>query len=420
MWTCPQRPSPSVHSRRRSNRPSSAERVSTCGCCGRPSAVKTNGTTRKTRLHRFGTHGGHARLSRFGQKHRHIDFSAYRFGDGLQRGRLFRPLPEVFRFRRPADYRKGKGDTVVLIDGIEEKVEILEDPRTARKMHTPCPMRSPITLQRKEKSQYPWFPPDRVRPTPSSAASIFPGTTTPANGCATNRPAAGAWDRVCRQGHQGRGGPLGTGVPKIQQSGRPGGPENRGQCHSKEIVALDPKQNEMARIGTTHLVPIMNDFDLLPTNNFQYGPTRHASLIGKDAYWKLFDPGFDGCWMGCTVACAHGVKDFVPLTGPYKGRRCSWTGPSMKPLPAAAPTWDFRPLHHSGDQLLLRCLRPGYHQRGHRPSPLSWSASSGVDQPGHTGGMDLSFGNRLNALELVHQMAGGRASAPSSGRASAA
>ena len=84
------------------------------------------------------------------------------------------------------------------------------------------------------------------------------------------------------------------------------------KCHAKEIVALDPKQNEMARIGTTHLVPIMNDHDLLPVNNFSTVRTLRQRSIGRDAFEKLFDPGFDGCWKGCTVACAHVVKDFVP------------------------------------------------------------------------------------------------------------
>lgn len=93
------------------------------------------------------------------------------------------------------------------------------------------------------------------------------------------------------------------------------------KLHSKEIFALDSKQNEMARIGTTHLVPIMNDFDLLPTHNFKFGQDKGANLIGREAYQHLFDPGFDGCWMGCTVACAHGVRDFVPFTGTYKGKK---------------------------------------------------------------------------------------------------
>ena len=114
------------------------------------------------------------------------------------------------------------------------------------------------------------------------------------------------------------------------------------RCHAQEIVALDPKQNEMARIGTTHLVPIMNDFDLLPTHNFQYGSHPASTLIGRDAFEKLFDPGFDGCWKGCTVACAHGARDFVPFTGAYRGDRCSWTARSTRPSPVAGRTWHFR------------------------------------------------------------------------------
>ena len=82
---------------------------------------------------------------------------------------------------------------------------------------------------------------------------------------------------------------------------------NVSKQYSKEIVTLDPKQNQMAKIGTTHIVPIMNDFDLLPTHNFQFGRHKGASLIGKDAFEDIFDPGFDGCWMGCTVACSNGV-----------------------------------------------------------------------------------------------------------------
>ncbi|GAH56481.1 unnamed protein product, partial [marine sediment metagenome] len=31
-----------------------------------------------------------------------------------------------------------------------------------------------------------------------------------------------------------------------------------GRTYTKEIRVLDPKQNEMARVGTTHLVDIMN------------------------------------------------------------------------------------------------------------------------------------------------------------------
>ena len=80
------------------------------------------------------------------------------------------------------------------------------------------------------------------------------------------------------------------------------------RLHAKEIVELDPKQNEMAKIGTTHIVTIMNDHDLLPTHNFRFGQHREAANLGQAVYRRMFDPGYDGCWMGCTVACSHGVQ----------------------------------------------------------------------------------------------------------------
>ena len=106
------------------------------------------------------------------------------------------------------------------------------------------------------------------------------------------------------------------------------------KLHAKEIVELDPKQNEMAVIGTTHLVTIMNDHDLLPTHNFRFGQHREAPNLGQSVFRRLFDPGYDGCWMGCTVACSHGVRDFTPLSGPYRGRKVFVDGPEYEALGA--------------------------------------------------------------------------------------
>ena len=102
--------------------------------------------------------------------------------------------------------------------------------------------------------------------------------------------------------------------------------------HAREIVALDPKQNEMATIGTTHIVTIMDDHDLLPTHNFRFGQHREAPNLGQAVFRRLFDPGYDGCWMGCTVACSHGVRDFVPLSGPYAGRKVFVDGPEYETI----------------------------------------------------------------------------------------
>ena len=181
-----------------------------------------------------------------------------------------------------------------------------------------------------------------------------------------------------------------------------------GRLHSKNISELDPKQNEMAKIGTTHLVPIMNDFDLLPTHNFKFGQHANADLIGSVVYRNLFDPGFDGCWKGCTVACAHGVRDFVPLTGPYRGKPVFVDGPEYETIAGCGSNLGiFDP---------FTILEMNFYCDAYGLDTISVGTSiafvmecfeMGLINSHHTDGLDLSFGNRLSALELVHQMANG-------------
>ena len=181
------------------------------------------------------------------------------------------------------------------------------------------------------------------------------------------------------------------------------------KLHAKEIVALDPKQNEMARIGTTHLVSIMNDFDLLPTNNFRYGQDPRAALIDRGAYEKLFDPGYDGCWMGCTVACAHGVRNFVPLTGPYKGKKVFVDGPEYETIAGCGSNLGiFDP--YTILEMNFYCDTYGLDtiSVGTGMAFIMECYELGLINDGHTGGLQLNFGNRLAALELLHQMAGGQ------------
>ncbi|MDH3567806.1 MAG: aldehyde ferredoxin oxidoreductase C-terminal domain-containing protein, partial [Desulfobacteraceae bacterium] len=181
-----------------------------------------------------------------------------------------------------------------------------------------------------------------------------------------------------------------------------------GRKHSRGIVELDPKQNEMSKIGTTHLVTIMNDFDLLPTHNFQYGQHAEAENIGQEVYRRVFDKGFDGCWMGCTVACSHGVKDFVPLTGAYKGKKVFVDGPEYETIAGCGSNigifdpYTIIEMNFYCDTYGLDTISVG--------TSLAFAMECfemGLIHNGHTGGMDLSFGNRLTALEILHQMAGG-------------
>jgi len=180
------------------------------------------------------------------------------------------------------------------------------------------------------------------------------------------------------------------------------------KLHSREIVELDPKQNEMARIGTTHLVTIMNDHDCLPTHNFRYGSHSEAPNLGQEVYRRLFDPGFDGCWMGCTVACSHGVKDFIPLTGPFKGQKVFVDGPEYETVAGCGSNLGiFDP--NTVIELNFYCDAYGLDtiSVGTSMAFAMECYEMGLINETHTGGMDLSFGNRASALELVHQMAAG-------------
>ena len=181
------------------------------------------------------------------------------------------------------------------------------------------------------------------------------------------------------------------------------------KMHSHEIIELDPKQHEMARVGTSHLVDIMNDYDLLPTNNFRYGRHPQALNIGQEVYRRIFDKGFDGCWMGCTVACAHGIKDFVPLTGPYKGKKVFVDGPEYETIAGCGSnTGIFDP--HTVVEINFYCDTYGLDtiSVGTCIAFVMECFEMGLINETHTDGMNLSFGNRVSALELVHQMANGK------------
>jgi len=180
------------------------------------------------------------------------------------------------------------------------------------------------------------------------------------------------------------------------------------KLHSHEIVELDPKQNEMARIGTTHLVTIMNDYDLLPTHNFRYGQHPQAPNIGAEVYRRLFDKGFDGCWIGCTVACSHGIKDFVPMTGPYKGMKVFVDGPEYETIAGCGSNLGiFDP--YTVTEINFYCDTYGIDTISFGTG-LAFAMECferDLINTAHTGGLDLSFGNRVSTMEVLHQMARG-------------
>ncbi len=181
-----------------------------------------------------------------------------------------------------------------------------------------------------------------------------------------------------------------------------------GKSHTREIKDLDGKQNEMNRLGTTHLVPIMVDYDLLPCNNFRYGDDPRAEHLGPEVYRKKFHKGFDGCWIGCTVACAHCVKNFVLKSGPMKGQAVWVDGPEYETIAGCGSNNGIYDPDH--------VLEANFYCDAYGVDTISYGTAmafamecfeAGQITTEHTGGLELTFGNSDAALEVLHQMARG-------------
>ncbi|MBC8438921.1 MAG: aldehyde:ferredoxin oxidoreductase [Deltaproteobacteria bacterium] len=303
---------------------------------------------------------------------------------------------------------KAKKDAIIFIDGIENKIKILE----ASDLPTDSYELSDVLTRH--------F--DEDKPVNVSVVTAGPGAVHTNFGCLN----FSWWDagrKRVRYKQAGRGG-IGTvfADKKVKAivarfgaiSMKSNNPADLDalklvtKAHSKEIRELDPKQNRMSLVGTTHLVPIMNDHDCLPVHNFKFGSHPESRVIGEEVYEHIFDKGFDGCWKGCTVACSHGVKDFSPFTGPYKGKKVFVDGPEYETVAGCGSSLGIFDAH--------TIIEINFYCDAYGMDTISVGTSLAFVMEcfenklitlDHTGGMDLSFGNRFNALEIIHQMAGG-------------
>jgi aldehyde:ferredoxin oxidoreductase len=269
---------------------------------------------------------------------------------------------------------KSKGDLVVFVDGIDQKVQIFSSeglPEDAYKL-------SEVLTDQFAQG----------KPRNISVVSAGPGAKNTFFGC-LNFSWYDPKRKRARYKQAGRGG-VGTvfmdkGLKALVarwdsgisvEANQPADKERLkkvAKLHSKEIVELDPKQNEMAKIGTTHLVTII-----------------------------------DGCWMGCTVACSHGVRDFTPLSGPYRGQRVFVDGPEYETIAGCGSLLGiFDP--HTVIELNFYCDAYGLDTISVGTS-IAFAMECfelGLISKAHTGGLELYFGNRAAALDIVHQMARG-------------
>ncbi len=182
-----------------------------------------------------------------------------------------------------------------------------------------------------------------------------------------------------------------------------------GRRINKELAEFDKVQNNMSENGTPYLVEIMNKFDLLPIENFRFGSDPRSSQLAGEVWREKFDlSGPDGCWYGCTMACAHGIPHFHLQTGPYKGDSVFIDGPEYETIGAiGSNTGLFNP---------IQILEMNFYCDTYGIDTISCGNSMafamecyeyGILNKERTGGLDLTWGNYPDLIKIIHQMANG-------------
>lgn len=185
--------------------------------------------------------------------------------------------------------------------------------------------------------------------------------------------------------------------------------KERGQRFNREIREFDDEQCQMRKVGTAHLMEIMDEYDLLPTHNFKFGNHPDIRKIDSEVWKARFTPrASDGCWYGCTMACAKVAEDFEVTTGPYKGDKVLVDGPEYE---TAAGVGSNIGVFDRDTILELNFYCDTYGLDTISFGTLIAFAmecyENGVLTKERTGGLELNFGNGEAALELIHQMSRG-------------
>jgi aldehyde:ferredoxin oxidoreductase len=183
----------------------------------------------------------------------------------------------------------------------------------------------------------------------------------------------------------------------------------RGKKFNAEMRDLDDSQAEMRTKGTAHLTNVMNDYDLLPTHNYKFGSHPEANAIHSEVWKARFTQGIpDGCWIGCNMACAKGVDNYVLRTGPYKDESVIVDGPEYENAGGLGSNCGiFNPDY---------IIEANFYCDTYGICTISWGTilafvmecyENDILNEERTGGLKLNFGNADSAMELLHQLARG-------------
>lgn len=306
---------------------------------------------------------------------------------------------------------KAENDIIIFIDGVNGKIEIFEAPEEAANSHV---------LAEQLTEMYADDEKDRKNISVVSSGDA-------AENSLIGMLNVSFWDskkKEIRFKQAGRGGigsvfrnkKIKAVVAKV--SGITGNANNvvdidaireRGKRFNKEMKELDESQCEMRTKGTVHLVEIMNNYDLLPVMNYQYGSHKDAGNIDSEVWKSRFSQGTpDGCWVGCTMGCAKSVQHFELKSGPYKGQKVIVDGPEYENAGGLGSNGGiFDPDY---------IIEANFYCDTYGICTITWGTllafvmecyENGIINKEITGGLELNFGAGEAALELIHQLARG-------------
>lgn len=185
--------------------------------------------------------------------------------------------------------------------------------------------------------------------------------------------------------------------------------KERGRRFNKEMRDLDDIQCQMRKVGTAHLMGVLEKYDILPVMNYKFGDHKDCPKIDLNVWKTYFTQGVpDGCWIGCNMACAKGVDNFELRTGPYQGSKVIVDGPEYEnavALGSNIAVFDPRDI-----------IEQNFYCDTYGICTITWGNiiaflmecwDNKILNLGRTGGVDLSWGNADASLELMHQLARG-------------
>jgi aldehyde:ferredoxin oxidoreductase len=184
---------------------------------------------------------------------------------------------------------------------------------------------------------------------------------------------------------------------------------DHGMKVNAEMATLDDQQCRMRKVGTANIVDVMNNYDLLPIKNYQYG--THEEVWKIDSWMlqrKYFTQGLpDGCWKGCTMACAKTIDNFELKTGPYKGHKVTVDGPEYETAAGGSNMGLFD--MDAIAEFNFYCDTYGIDTISAATTIafVMEAFEAGIIDTNVTDGLDMHFGRADSVLELLHRMSRG-------------